>query len=535
MTRRRGTEPIRALMVVLVVATGCTTDRDTPARDSAEQGRIRPALVVGAPEDVSRVQPSFRANVATGGTGVNPAVFEPLVILATDFTVKPLLATSWELMPPNTWRFHLRRDVRFHNGASFDANAVAYNVRELWARNPGSVASLGPDSAKVVDNFTIDLTPVTPNRRLVEQLVHPNHGVQAPGTFAGAGTEPENRPTGTGPFKFASYQRGQALEVERVDGYWGDKPRAQRVTFRFMPDSASRVLALKAGDVDAVYDFPKEQVSQSASDPAIATVKSPVGGYAAMLLNHRRTGPDLLSDLRVRQAIAMGIDRQAIVDNVWKGTAELTNALMPAAVLGDHARTVRGHPFDRRRAEQLLSDAGWLPAGDGIRTRAGRRLELTMVVGDADVVAPLHELAQAQLRAIGIEVKLDVPTPEVYGERLVNGDGDIFIEVGNQNDANPSFLCALFTAAAGGFPEYARWFGIGSEYDALFSRAVESADTEEARRLAAQCMHFAIDQVVAAIPVAGVARAWGVDKDLSGFTAHPSQFNQRWADVFVSE
>lgn len=535
MAGRRPVGAIRAVLVLLLLATGCGTDGDTSGPEGAEQGGVKPELVVGAPGDVSRVEPPFRANVATGGAGVNPAVFEPLVLLDANFTVRPLLARSWELLPPNTWRFHLRRDVRFHNGARFDAHAVAYNVGELWAKNPGSVASLGADSARVVDDFTIDLTPLTLNRRLVEQLVHPMHGVQAPGTFAGAGTARENRPTGTGPFKFVTYQRGQALNVERFDGYWDAKPRVERLTFRFMPDSASRVLALKAGEVDAVYDFPKEQVPQFANDPDIRTVTSPVGGYAAMLLNHRRTDSDLLSDLRIRQAIAIGIDRHAIVENVWKDTAEVTNTLIPPAVLADHARAVRGYPFDRRRAEQLLAEAGWVPAADGIRTNGGRRLELVMVVAEADVVAPLHELAQAQLKAIGIDVKLDAPTPEVYGERLVNGEGDIFVEVGSQNDANPAFLGALFTGAASGFPDYAMWFGVSTEYDELFTRAVESANLDEARRLAAECMRLAVDQLVAAIPVAGIARVWGVDKDLSGFAAHPSQFNQRWANVVVSE
>lgn len=115
--------------------------------------------------------------------------------------VKPLLALSWELRPPGTWRFHLRRGVTFHDGQPFDAAAVASNVTELWSKVPGPDL-LGPRSATVIDSHTVDLTPTAPNLRLVEQLVHPRHGLRAPGTSAGLGTEPATTPTGTGPFRF---------------------------------------------------------------------------------------------------------------------------------------------------------------------------------------------------------------------------------------------------------------------------------------------------------------------------------------------
>ena len=522
-------------MALLLLGPACGKDDDAPRPGEAEGGQVKPELVVGAPADVSRVEPPARANVATGYAGVNAAVFEPLVVLGADFRAEPALATSWEFRAPNTWRFHLRREVTFHNGARFDAEAVAYNARELWAKDPGSVASIGVDSAKVVDDFTIDLTPASTNRRLIEQLVHPAHVVRAPGTFAGAGTAPDNRPTGTGPFRFSTYQPGQTLDVERFDGYWGEKPRVQRVRFRFMPDSASRVLALKTGDVDAIYDFPKEQVAQYADDPDVRTENSPVGGYAALLLNAKGSAPDdPLSEIRVRQAIAAGIDRDEIVDNVWKGTAEVTKTLMPMSLLGDQARSVKGHAFDRRRAEQLLTEAGWVPAPDGTRMKGDRRLELSMVVAEADVQAPLPELAQAQLRQIGIDVKVDVPSLQVYGERLQSGEGDLFAEVGTQNDGNPCFLCALFTAREGGFEDYAQWFAVSPQYDDVFTRSVETPDPEEARRLAAECMRLALDEFVVAVPVAGIRRVWGLGDGVRGFTAHASAANQRWTHVSVS-
>ena len=524
-------------VVVLMAAVGACTTSDNRAPRTETAGPMKPEIVVATGADSNRVEPAFRATVATGaGDSANAPVFEPLVLLAPDFTVKPLLATAWQFRAPNTWRFTLRPGVRFHNGAPFDAKAVAYNVTELWAKETSGILSMGPDSAVVVDDYTVDITPTKPNQRLVEQLVHPSRGIRAPGTFAGAGTSSESTPTGTGPFKFTSYTKGESLKVERFEGYWGPKAKSQRITFRYLPDENSRVLALKAGDVDAIADFPREQAARFANDPDVTTVKSPVGAYAALLLNHLGAAPyDILSDPKVRQAVATGIDKSTIVNNVWKGNAEVTNTLIPTAVLGRNASAVKGYAYDRTQARRLLDEAGWAPGPDGIRAKAGRRLELTLVVSSADVVRPAPELVQSQLKDAGIDVKLDIPgTPATYFDRLEKGEGDMFIERGNQNDANAAFLGALFTAVAGGFADYAKWFAAGPQYDQLFTSAVTSPDVEETRRLTAQAIHIAVDEVIATVPIAGIYQIWGLRPNVHGFQPHPSAVNQRWNDVDVA-
>ncbi len=538
MLRRRSV----VLLVLLCMAAGaCATEERQSSRTGGD-GSVRDELVVAAGADTSRLEPSAppdpskppppAANVATGYGDANAPVFETLVTLAPDFTVQPLLATSWEFRAPNTWRFQLRRGVQFHNGAPFDANAVVDNARRFWAYD--STLSMGPDSATAVDAFTVDLTPTKPNRRLVEQLVHPLRGIRAPGTVAGSGAAPENTPTGTGPFMFSSYQKGRQLEVVRFDGYWGEKARTRKITFRFLPDDNGRVLALTAGEVDAIYDFPREKASDLADKSDFTTVKSAPGGYDALLLNHRGKPPyDILNDLRVRQAVAHAIDRATIVDNVWKGNAEVMHTVIPAAVLGRHASLVKGYPYDKAQSRRLLDEAGWAPGPDGIRVKAGRRLQLTLEVSGNELQRPAPELVQSQLKEVGIDVKLDVPTSAAYFDMLEQGQGDMFAEIGNQNDANPIFLGALFTAEPGGFADYAGSFGAGPEYDKAFTQAIGSPDTEEVRRLAAEGMQIAVDRMVAVVPLAGIKRVWGLRRNVQGFVPHPSSISQKWSQVYA--
>ena len=125
----------------------------------------------------------------------------------------------------------------------------------------GSGAYIGIDKKaviKIVDPYTIDITPSFSNRRLIEQLVHPEDSLVAPGSKP-------TRPIGTGPFKFVSYQRNRQIVVERWSGYWGAKAKLQRLTFKFVPDANARALALESGAVQAAFGVPRESAASVGS------------------------------------------------------------------------------------------------------------------------------------------------------------------------------------------------------------------------------------------------------------------------------
>lgn len=514
-------------MMLVLMCTACG------ARHRAATG-AKSELVVGLPADGSRVKPAYVANVATGFGNANGPVFETLVSMADGYSVKPLLATAWESIEPGTWRFHLRKNVKFHDGQPLDAKAVVYSVK-LWAQQTTNELSLGPDSATAVDDSTVDIKPMVTNRRLVEQLVHPLYGIKAPGTSAGDGQTPATTPTGTGPFRFVSYTPGLSLVVARFDGYWGPKPPTAKFTFRFLPDDSARLLTLKSGQIDAMYDVPRAQVASLKADRTLRVVTSGVGSYDAILLNlHGKAPYDKLADLAVRQAIAYGIDRKTVVDNIWNGNAEVMQTFIPAPALGSYAGLVQGHPYDPGKARALLDADGWTVGPDGYRSKAGTRLDLSLWVAQPDVQAPLPELVQAELKDIGINVAVNAPRdPSVYYEHLSTSAGDMFAEVGDQNDANPVFLGAPFTAAAGGFADYAKSFEVGSAYDQLFEQAIAAPTTDQARQLAAQAMHLALDQTVAAVPIAGIYRIWGLRSNVKGFAPSASEVQQTWASVWA--
>lgn len=457
-------------------------------------------------------------------------VFETLLSFASDLRLEPLLAEAWEHRRSHTWRFWLRRGVRFHNGAPFDASAVVATVNR-WGEGPNMIG-LEPRSAVAVDEYTVDVTPKAANHRLLEQLAHPGRRIVAPGTVPGTGAHPDVTPTGTGPFRFVRYRPGIDMAVERFEGYWAVPARAASLSFDFLPDGDARLRALASGRVDAIYDVPRHRTAELDSAHTRLAL-APVGMYCALLLNRRGAPPhDILADIRVRRALALAVNQEAIVA-AWPGSARAEQTIVPSDVLGTSALLISGHRHDPDEAEHILEEAGWHRRADGLRqTSCGRPLRLTMLVYSAEEQVPAPTLIGEQMARVGIQLVVSEPDPHDYGDLMRAGLGDIFASVGNQADANWLFLASLFTGVTPG-GAYGGRFGSGVRYDELVTEAYATPDPGESRRLTAEALRIVVDEEVTAIPLAGLARIHAMRQQVRGLVAHRAKGAQRWSGVFL--
>ena len=489
-------------------------------------------LTIGTAGASYRTDPN-RATI--GMYSPNPNIFESLVRLTPDYQIEPLLAESWEFVEPNTWRFVLRQGVTFHDGTPFTAEAVRWTFNRIALSGGGSIG-VDENSVAIVDDYTVEITPSRPNLRLVQQLNHPVNSIVAPNT------EPAEVRVGTGPFREVEYVVDDHYTVEAYDGYWGEAPQVQNVTFRFYVDPQTRVLALQSGEVDLITDVPREQV-QDVTGSGFTTVNSAVGAYNAIYVSlHGQAPYDLGQDKAVRQAVAHAIDKAAIVEGVWQGNAEVGRTMIPPAILGPAGDSiVGGAPYDPEQARALLEQAGW--TGEGIRQKDGRELKLTMVVGYPDAAAhgTIPEFVQAQLEEVGIAVEI-VQTPDTatYEARLQAGEGDLWAEAGSQNDGNPCFLPDLlfFTPPPDTDPEsamYGNMFAPGAAFDAHIETCRSAVAVEEVQEAAAAAVKLLIDEEFVVIPIAGTYRIYGASDSVEGVEPHPSGVNQRWTAVSVAE
>ena len=472
-------------------------------------------LRVGMPGDTTNIDGD---KATLGQSSPNANIYERLVRMDDSYQIQPWLAEKWELVEPNTWRFHLRKDVTFSDGTPMTAKDVVFTFDR--AGRAGRNINSAEGATKAIDDFTIEFTPTKANKKVPLQVVHPTYGIMK------AGSDPVKAPVGTGPFAFVSYTAKESFKVVRNERYW-DKAHAAKVSginFRYLPDANARMLALKAGDIDAVVEVPRESVAQAKSDGQVIEL-SPVGAYEAMYITLRNATGDapLTADIAVRKAIAMAIDRKAIVDKVWEGNADYGKSMVPPAILGLAGANVKGGPaFNLDGAKATLDAAGWAVGADGVRVKDGVRLELTMISGfpSPDIHRPIPEVIQQQLAKAGIAMKI-VETTD-YSNTLKAVGGQLWLERGNQNDANPAFLPAfLFTSpAAGNKGDYALPFSVGDALDKPMAAALTTEDIPKTQGLTADALKAMIDDEVVIVPIAGIFNIWAHSKKVAGFKPH---------------
>jgi ABC-type transport system substrate-binding protein len=466
-------------------------------------------------------QPDLNATIRVGangdewtvnGTGAkathfmyvtNQNVYEPLVYLGSDYTLKPGLAERWELQPDGkTWRFHLRRGVTFHDGTPFTADDVVWTwgQRQAEGRTLGTAADtlhprngFNPDAVKKVDDFTVDFTPIKPNNRLPEQLVHPE------GAIVKKNTHNDTPPyAGTGPFKYVSYTEKQTAVFERNDNYWGEKPKVKRIEIRFIPDPVARLQALKSGQVDFVYDLPPDATKSLEGDPNFTIVRS-----------------------------------QPYVDVVLEGNGEPGRWMAPRSVLGSAADQVTPIPRDLGRARKVLDDAGWRPGADGIRTKGSQRLKVVLL-GQHEVSESALTVIQANLKEAGIDTEIK-KTPDVATRNSLynqgKGDFDLDLEPPNQNDGNPAFLPVLRMSNKS--PTNVQ-FAPGGEFEVQVDKAQVAKTREEVQQASAQMMQILENQEYIVVPLAGAFRIYGMAKNVTFTDPHPSFTNQTWFTLAVT-
>lgn len=543
---RRGVD--RRTLLRLAAATGVAAT--FAGRGAAAQDAPAGSARIGVSEDNYRTDE--RANV--GFFPLNTGIFESLVYLTPDYQIQPLLAESWEIRESSgatpeaggatpvagergpTFVFTLRQGVTFHDGTPFTAEAVKYTMDRI-AANGGGVMGILEDSTVIVDDYTVEITPGYVNRRLVEQIGHPNNSILPPGL------NPAEQRIGTGPFREVEYVAGDHFTVAANPDYWGDdKPQVGEIVFRFYPDPTARLLALQAGDVDLITDVPRQSASQVEAVGA-KLITGPVGAYEAMYINIHGADPyDLGGDIAVREAVSIAIDRQQVIDSAWQGMAEPGTTMIPPAILGDSVSLVSAPELDVERARQILEDAGWTAGSGDFRQKDGRELKLTLIngYGTAADHGTVPELLQAQLKEIGVNVEI-VQTPDTatYEQRLAVGEGDLWLEAGSQNDGNPCFLPDLLFSSPieGGDPEstaYGRAFAPGEVFDAFIADCREAIETADVQEAAAMAMNVVINEERVVIPLVGFYRIIGASEAIASFDLHASGVNQRWTSLSLN-
>ena len=523
---------VRVVLVVLLMVAGAACGGSTDDGGSSGQGATTTAaaalpfdqqtITVATPGDVFIT----RDRNLLGMWPDNANICESLVGAGDNLQPVGVLATRWTLMPPNTFRFELRRNVRFHNGAPFNAEAVRSSMARVVEKSLALTTFIGADSTKVVDEFTVDITPTQPNLRLPEMIVHPNFGIVAPGTV------PNDKPVCTGPFEFVEYTPNDHLTARRNENYWGEKPKLKQLTFRFIPDQNTRRLALESGDVDGVYFLPPQQAASVKGRSNLKLAPTPPGAVVALSFNMSTEAPyNLMQDIDLRRALAWSLDPKALAEVQWQGTAQQLNTVAPPSVLGSIASEIPAITNDLAKATALLDQKGWRAGSDGIREKDGRKLSL-VAPAQFDFEPESLQFLQAQARKAGIDLKVEKAADgAAYSQKINSGNWDVDINYWNQNDTNPASILSRL------------WYGkntnarikftkVGDKFDALVDEALAAPDTATAARKSVDAMKVLLLEQASAIPLTSFPQIFAFKTSVAGFTAHPSVNLQPWTAAY---
>ena len=325
-------------------------------------------------------------------------IFETLVALKPGTTEPvPGLAESWEANADGTvWTFKVRQGVTFHDGEALDAAAVCFNFDRWYnftgsLQNPsatyywqvvfGGFATYNKDSGapeeslykscEATDESTAVLTLTKPSATFIPALSQQAFSIASPkaleefkadegtvdedGVFSATGTFGTEHPIGTGPLMFDSWTRNDRLVLKRYDDYWGEKAKIDELIVRPIADNAARLQALQTGEIQG-YDLVEPQdIATIEGDSNLQIIDRPAFNVAYVGFNIAKKPTD---DVKVREAIAYGLDRQAVVDNFYSGRAVVATQFMPPEVVG-YADDVPTYEYDPEKAKQTLTDAGY--------------------------------------------------------------------------------------------------------------------------------------------------------------------------------
>ncbi|GKS88209.1 ABC transporter substrate-binding protein [Acidovorax sp. SUPP2539] len=318
-------------------------------------------------------------------------VFEPLTKINADGSVSPLLAESWEVSPDlKTYTFKLRGNVKFHNGAPFNAAAVKFSFER--AAGDKSTNKDKRTFANLTTQVVDDLTVVVINKDIDPDLLFLLGQATAVIVEPGSADTNATKPVGTGPYRLESWSKGASVTLARWDGYrTANAVHIRRATFRFISDPAAQVAALMAGDVDAFPRVTPRSVAQFKANPRFQVIVSGSRAKTILAINQQKKP---LDDVRVRRAIAAAIDRKAVIQGAGDGLGVPIGSHYVPGAFG-YLDTTGINPFDPEKAKKLLAEAG-------VKTP----LELTMTLPPTPYARQGGEVIAAQLAKVGIVAKL---------------------------------------------------------------------------------------------------------------------------------
>lgn len=449
---------------------------------------------------------------------INRCIYDQLFDVAPDGSQIPWLGTEWSSNPEGTiWTAKLREGATFHDGSPVTAEDVKFTYERLLA-NPDFQHSTSFNdllgSVDAPDAMTAVFNCVKPAPLF--NLLMGEH-ILSKKSFDELGETFWEKAIGSGPFRHVEYVKGEYWLGERFDGYWQpDLAKVQRLRYRPISEEATRVAALRSGEIDIIANVSGELAQELSSDPNIAIYRRPSLDHLYLLTQNNRPpfdNPD------ARWAVNYAIDRKALVENIVKA-GEIVGGHIPAGTVGYDA-SLEAVPYDPDEARRLLDKAGVAP---------GTKIEVKAHPFWFAKGKEVMEYVAGALQEIGFEVDLQFLEPGAYTEARKSGSYDLALQQGGKAN-NPCNQYKTFyvtdTYGSGFGPQH-------PEFQALVDQACVEVDAGKSDELYKQIQKQIYDEAVE-IQLYRQENIWAVRKRVTGYEAYAPDTTRPWNGLGVSE
>jgi len=478
-------------------------------------------LRIGMAAPNTTLDPHLQSNAPNNAVASH--IFDALVTNDAASRSTPGLAQSWRLVDDTHWTFTLRRDARFSDGAPFTAEDAIASLRRAndlpstasfrtYTRSLKALSAVAPDTLLIE---TDGPDPLLLNSLSRIRMIAARHAAAPTAAFnSGAAA------IGTGAFVLREYAPGSLVRLGRHEGWWGPRLPWNEVVLRVVTDDGARLAALLSGDLDLIEALPSQSAARVRTNPRLHVMRGISSRVAYLSFDFQRdvtpfaTGADgrplernPFRDLRVRQALSLAINRQALVERVMEGDAVAASQFLPQGQPGTSDRlSVPAH--DPARARALLAEAGY-PRGFRLTLHGPN----DRYINDSRIVQAVAQM----FTRIGIETRAEIMPWASYAARIPRGEFSLYFSAWGVNTGETSnplkAVCASFDRDAGmGAANGGRYSN--AELDRLLRQALRTMDDAERNALLAEASRIAFEDV-AIIPLHHEVSVWAAHRGVT--------------------
>ena len=418
---------VLSLLLVLVMAAGLLAGcggndsnngggTSEPNKDNGgDKGVAKDSIVIATANETPSLSPTEHNAVA--GSYMNLLTYNGLFKTGMDLNPEPDLVESYENISENEWQFVIKKGVKFHDGSEMTVEDVKASLE--WAKGFPEVSLYNDDIVQVdiVDDSTIKITTPGPDAMLLSNLTHHGNSI-VPKKLIDSDNDFNTNPIGTGPYKFVKWNRGDSVEFEAFEDFFGGAPAIKHMTWKTIPEGSSRTIALEAGEIDFIVEVEAMDADRLNASKDIEVIQYNATSESWLMLNNEKPG---LDNVNVRHAINTAINKDSIVTVAFNGLALPAISQMPMNFEG--ATEENADTYDVEKAKEWLAKSG-MDAAD---------IKFSIICSD-DQKKRAGEVIQSDLKEIGINCEIESMDLATY--LSVTTEGDFTASIGGYSSSS---------------------------------------------------------------------------------------------------